>query len=482
MVGLGILAVLLAGLSLVWAVEGSVAVMVGRAHGVLAALDTRLAGAYVSQLASTEDATVLPTTGATLDLFARGLTATVLEPYPGIEGGFYDARRGRLYGYAFPTHGGPRAKRDVPHVEAGTIAAIARRAVASDHVVATDIHEGLGDVVALDAAPIRVAGRTIGAAWTMDRLAGAAAPAERRRRLLVVCIALVALALVGFGLWVLARIRRDVAILVAGVERLETDDEARIELGPGDLGTVGAAVNRMADVRFRAQAAARRAEAGALRAERLASLGRMVANVAHEIRNPLNAMRLQVALLQRREPSAAELAGRVVHEIERLDSVVARMLELGTSGSSLRVNLDLRDVARHATTILESEAHERGVTFRLALARRPVTISGDAAALEQLAINLVKNAVEASAPGSVVDVAVEETPSLRVRNAGAPIAPERRGEIFEPFVTTKATGTGLGLAIAHEIATWHDATLEPESSGGHTTFTLTFARRANEDA
>jgi len=399
MVALGILAVTLAGLARFWTLEGSVQIEVGRAHGLLAGLDTRLAGAYITQIGGTNDATVLAPTRATLDLFARGLTSAVLEPYDGIEGGFYDARTRRIFGYAFPTHGGPRAKLDVPRVESGTIAALGARVIRSGRPAATELHEGLGDVVAIDATPVRIDGRIRGAAWTMQRLSGAAAPAEKRRRLLVVAIALVALSLVAFGIWVLACVRREVAMLVAGVRRLETDDDARIPLGTGDLGIVGDAVNRMADVRIRAQALARAAEADARRAERLASLGRMVANVAHEIRNPLNAMRLQVALLQRREPTSGEIAGRVVHEIERLDSVVLRMLELGTTGSTRRVGLDLRDVARRAVALLAPEAHERDVRFALALDAVPATVRGDEAALDQLAINLLKNAVEAADPG-----------------------------------------------------------------------------------
>ena len=475
MVALGILAVMLAGFALFWALESSVDIEVGRGHGLLAGLATRLAGAYVSQIGATDDATALARANATHDVFARGLTSDVLAPYDGIEGGFYDARADRLFGYAYPTHGGPQAKLDVPRVESDTIAALDRRAAEHGASAATQLREGLGDVVAIDATPIRIGGRITGAAWTMRRLSGAAAPAEKRRRLLVVAIALVAVSLVGFGIWVLASIRREVATLVAGVRRLETDDDARIELGSGDLGIVGAAVNRMADVRIRAQAAARAAEADARRAERLASLGRMVASVAHEIRNPLNAMRLQVALLQRRDAGSSELADRVVREIERLDSVVARMLELGTKGNTRRVNLDLRDVARRAVALLAPEAEQRGVRFALALDLEPVAVHGDAAALDQLAINLLKNAADAADACSSVDVIVDRTPSLGVRNVGAPIATDRLTEIFEPFTTTKPNGSGLGLAIAMEIAAWHDAVLDVRSAGGHTTFTLRFA-------
>ncbi len=201
----------------------------------------------------------------------------------------------------------------------------------------------------------------------------------------------------------------------------------------------------------------------------------MVASVAHEIRNPLNAMRLQVALLQRRDAGSSELADRVVREIERLDSVVARMLELGTKGNTRRVDLDLRDVARRAVALLAPEAEQRGVRFALALDLEPVAVHGDAAALDQLAINLLKNAADAADACSSVDVIVDRTPSLGVRNVGAPIATDRLTEIFEPFTTTKPNGSGLGLAIAMEIAAWHDAVLDVRSAGGHTTFTLRFA-------
>jgi len=158
-----------------------------------------------------------------------------------------------------------------------------------------------------------------------------------------------------------------------------------------------------------------------------------------------------------------------------------RMLELGATGSTRRVDLDLRDVTRRTVALLAPEADGCDVRFALSLDAVPVLVQGDAAALDWLAINLLKHAVEADDAGSTVEVVVDRTPRLCVCNVGEAIASDRITEIFEPFATNEPHGTGLGLAIALEIAAWHDATLAVTNGDRTTTFMLHFTPRAGDD-
>lgn len=157
------------------------------------------------------------------------------------------------------------------------------------------------------------------------------------------------------------------------------------------------------------------------------------------------------------------------------------MLELGATGSTRRVDLDLRDVTRRTVALLAPEADGCDVRFALSLDAVPVLVQGDAAALDWLAINLLKHAVEADDAGSTVEVVVDRTPRLCVCNVGEAIASDRITEIFEPFATNEPHGTGLGLAIALEIAAWHDATLAVTNGDRTTTFMLHFTPRAGDD-
>jgi signal transduction histidine kinase len=235
-----------------------------------------------------------------------------------------------------------------------------------------------------------------------------------------------------------------------------------------------------------------RAQADARRSERLAALGQLSAGLAHEIRNPLGIIKGSAEMLTERvknsEPLAAELAGYISSEVNRVSALVTRFLDfarpmqLELTPQSLPeiVDRSLRAVA--ATWTGPAVQVERHYEIDLP----PVAL--DEHFVEQVFVNLAQNAYEAMGErgGGVLSVAVARAErngragiEVRVADSGPGISPELREQIFNPFVTTKKTGVGLGLSIVSKIMDEHRGTLQLAPSAGGATFVAFFPLAEN---
>ncbi len=240
----------------------------------------------------------------------------------------------------------------------------------------------------------------------------------------------------------------------------------------------------------------RRAEEHARRQDRLAALGRFTSSVAHEIRNPLTGIAAGVQYLSRALADGAQRENLdfILSEIHRLDRIVQDLFDIThPRGFQLRV-APLDDAVRRAVHSLEPYLAERGVEVTVEVAPFTPAVPHDADQLQQVFINLVKNASEASARGSTVLVRLAGLPPAgrtaplgpgggviaRVEDRGSGISPEHLKTVFEPFFTTRKGGTGLGLYICHDIVKRHGGVLAVHSELGRgTTFSVELPLEVN---
>jgi len=225
------------------------------------------------------------------------------------------------------------------------------------------------------------------------------------------------------------------------------------------------------------------AQARIIQSEKMAVVGTFASGLAHEVRNPLNSIALQLSVLERRvaplpAPVAGqmkELVGVIREEVKRLDNLVGDFLQFSRSNRVQYRPASLDALVDEVTRLLRPEARAAGVTLSRERIGEPAPeVRVDPEKMKQVVINLVQNAIEAMPDGGTVEVEsglVDGRALLVVKDTG-PGLPEGL-DVFQLFVTTKARGTGLGLSIAQQIVLEHGGEIAATSEPGKgATFTV----------
>ncbi|RMF84736.1 MAG: hypothetical protein D6736_18765 [Nitrospinota bacterium] len=213
---------------------------------------------------------------------------------------------------------------------------------------------------------------------------------------------------------------------------------------------------------------------------KLAALGNLAAGVAHEIKNPLNAISMGIQRLQREflqtgdqaQEEFLQLTTTIRKEIQRLNGIVEQTLQLARPLPLQREPFDPQPVFQEIALLMEEEARTRGVTWRVNLPSTLPVLRGDPRQLKQALLNIILNAFQATPAGGEVSWQVESTGKalrLRITDTGEGMPPEVREKIFDPYFTTKQRGVGLGLSIAHHIIQAHAGSITVHSQPGQGT-------------
>lgn len=295
-----------------------------------------------------------------------------------------------------------------------------------------------------------------------------------RTRVLQVVFATLLFALAGVSILSYFMLR-PVRNLVTATQRLATGDlrqeipvESRDELGELTR-TFNAMLKNLA-----------KSQDELVRSEKLISLGRLSAGMAHEIRNPLNAMKGAVALLQRRRPEdplIVEYTRLIAEEIDRLNVFVTEFLYFARQSPPRLEATDLNRLVLMTQRLFTEQAQNKGVRFHNRLSAELPPVPADANQVEQVLVNVLINALDALPDGgditfstAVVSEGDAADPAVRleIRDNGAGIPPAELKNIFDPFFSTKDTGTGLGLPLSLGIIENHGGriTVTPRETTG----------------
>ena len=376
-------------------------------------------------------------------------SAAALRQLDGVEGGYFLRDHKKFLGASFPSepvpvavktrsnreakgpHGPPPLEADLIEIQADAAIRLNRELLFVEVVPPS--------TVAIRTAPLTIEGRAVAATWTMTRLID---PLFLDRSFLGYRIS-AGLALGGLVLALALTLRLSKTVARQSVERDRLQGELR-------------------------------------RSERLAALGKLLAGVAHEVRNPLAGIRSTVQLWQRGIGPDDESFDNIISEVDRLDGLVGRLLHFSRADAQTLSAGDLNAVVAESARLARGPAEAQGVAVDLQLDPALPEVAMAPPALIQIFRNLTSNALQAMPAGGTIRLATSLDPSrgfirVSVTDTGPGLSADSLDHLFEPFYTTRPEGTGLGLAIAREIALAHRGDLRAANriDGPGAVFTLT---------
>lgn len=213
---------------------------------------------------------------------------------------------------------------------------------------------------------------------------------------------------------------------------------------------------------------------------RLAAIGRLTSGVAHEVKNPINAIVVHLEVLRQKlsqvDPDTRRHMDVISSEIRRLDRVVQTLVDFTRPFELHLADMDLRRLVDEVVLLASPEAERRRIHIHRETSRTSLPVRIDADLVKQAVLNVVINGMQAMAEGGNLYIATlreGEGAMITVRDEGPGIPPEIRDKIYNLYFTTKKGGTGIGLAMAYRVVQLHHGALEFDSVEGHgTTFAL----------
>jgi signal transduction histidine kinase len=397
-----------------------------------------------------------------------------LEPFAGVEGGIWKTSAGSL-AYAFPSYEGSGQKTDLPQAEEPTIRQLVETAITAHRPVEWK-RDARSQILLIQACPLAGADARI-AAWTMTRVVTVGG---RPFLLATTGLAFLLIVLLGSAALlarVLWRWSQRLRIVESALATGEQDLPVLQLTGQRDLDRIVKAINgagaKALEFRRRTESLQQRVA----ESERLAALGRVAAGVAHEIRNPIAAMRLKAenALANRTDRTrSADALQVVVEQVGRMDQLLKNLLR-SVQRSEIRRQpvTDIREFLATHASLFREQAGRRLISVDVPDGFAPVEF--DTASIGGALDNLILNAIQNSRDGTpIVLGAANEYGRLRlsVSDAGDGVPEAIRAHLFEPFAAGRPDGTGLGLAIVREVAEAHGGSAQVQHRQEGTTFTL----------
>ena len=412
------------------------------------------------------------------------LARVVLQKAEGGAAGFYSSARDDLAGYAFSGRKGTAGPVDLSSADNSNlrpeIVQVARTAVLTGRP-SEQVLTGIHDFTLIEALPIRVGQNYIGSAWAMESLPSI--PGTNRFRAYVIAVLLGAAALfcVVLTLIVVHNLQNGVRKIEGGLASLEHNLASQLPTAgdPNEIQRIVLAINRLGGALRENMEREKHLENRLRHSERLTALGKLVAGVAHEVRNPLATIRLRVQMCQRnsRDAGSQESCAVALEEIERLNKIVGRLLNFAEPMSLHVQPIRIERLVEQRLDAFREAARKNGVRLISDFRNDGNTLNLDQGRMAQVFDNIIQNALEAMPEGGTLSTILSAQPledgeralCIEFRDTGKGIDSSLIGRVFDPFFTTKAAGTGLGLSICHELVRAHQGEINVESRQGYGT-------------
>ncbi|HSI42168.1 MAG TPA: ATP-binding protein [Xanthobacteraceae bacterium] len=321
-------------------------------------------------------------------------------------------------------------------------------------------------------------------AWTLHVLEPLAATAQLAVLATRALAGLAAVSMLGAGAFILAR-RRSRAREREREAALRGELEARVAARTMELSRTNERLHTEMEERRRAQATAQTMQDELVQASKLAVLGQIAASVAHEVNQPVAAIRTfadsGAALLERGNSETARKNFATIAALtDRIGAITGQLRAFARKTSSDAGPVELRAVLEGALLLVGHRLRQSGVDLAVDLPLGDLVVAGERGRLEQVFVNLLQNAVEAlsGVPEARIRIGAQASGAdvvVSIADNGPGLAPQVLDSLFLPFTTTKPEGLGLGLVISHDIVAEFGGSLRAENDGG-AVFTLTLRR------
>ena len=385
-----------------------------------------------------------------LNLELRDITDRVAESYPGIGVGYYSKELDAILTY------GP----------SNTYGDTVGRSIGSDHQGRIVMDTGLPRVqegflvrgLIMNAMhPVIRDGQVIGYIWANEMTADIREQiGSMNSKIFFLVLAGLVVGIIGVAR-VIDRVAADVERVKDGLIRSSEKFPHFLPDMPGEIGEIASAINDM----IRDLDEKKKLEQQVQHTERLAAAGEIAASLAHEIRNPLMAIKGFAQLLKEaNDPSETEeYSSIIIKETDRMNRLIEQLLCLARPASSLLEPVDVNSVLDNTLMLIESRARRNNIEIQRGYCRCLPPVIADCENLKQVLLNIMINAIQAMDNGGILTAATvykteEKLIVVSISDTGVGIQPELIEKLFDPFFTTKENGTGLGLAVAQRFV--HD--------------------------
>jgi signal transduction histidine kinase len=223
---------------------------------------------------------------------------------------------------------------------------------------------------------------------------------------------------------------------------------------------------------YRQSSSLDKAQAAVIRAENLATMGRMVAGIAHEIRNPLSIIKTSAERLERKFGEDEDAFSYISEEVDQLDRILTGYLNFARAEPSEFSDVPIANVVRRCLLIVEEDIKKKNIHVVNRADNSDIVVPADDKQIQQAVLNILINSCHAVDPAGTITISLEKAGPdavLRIKDNGCGVAERHMRDITKPFFTTKEQGSGLGLSIVEKIVTEHGGSLSIDSEAGNGT-------------